>query len=435
MFGLEGKHGDSMIGAVTLAVILWGCGGNADIADEGRPVERVAGELRSDVVALTAPAFEGRETGTAGERAAAEWLSDSFATLGLKPKGDSAAFQTFRYKPHPPMQMHGDTSKQLGMALVKEIVGRNVLYHLDGTSPSKPKPTGVIGAHYDHLGYGDENSLFRGEPTIHFGADDNASGVAVMLELAQRFAQHPSKDNLLFAGFSGEEKGLWGSNQFCATPTVPLDQIRYMINMDMVGRLRGDTLAVYGTGTTPEWMEILEACNDEGFVLVPSESGVGPSDHTSFYLEDIPVLHFFTGQHPDYHRPTDTADLLNYEGMAKIANFIERVMRMLDAKDDLPFAATKDQDSESTPSFKVTLGVVPDYLFSGEGMRIDGLTEGRPAANAGMQRGDVVVRMDTIEIVDMMSYMQALGTFEAGETAVVEILRDNERQTVEVLWD
>jgi hypothetical protein len=333
------------------------------------------------------------------------------------------------------MQMHGDTTKQLGMALVKEIVGQNVLYHLDGANPTKAKPTGVVGAHYDHLGYGDENSLFRGEPTIHYGADDNASGVAVMLELAERFAKSPADDHLLFAGFSGEEKGLWGSNQFCETPTIPLESIRYMINMDMVGRLRGDTLAVYGTGTTPDWMEILESCNEEGFVLVPSESGVGPSDHTSFYLEDIPVLHFFTGQHPDYHRPTDTAEKLNYEGMARIANFIERLMRKLDATADLPFTATADQDSESTPSFKVTLGVVPDYLYSGEGMRIDGLTEGRPASNAGMKRGDIVVKMDTLKIVDMMTYMQALGNYEEGQTASVDVLRDGETITLEVLWD
>ena len=439
MFGFHGNRWESMLVAGFGLIVVGGCSsteqGKEQQASAGREVAVVAGELRADVETLASEAFGGRETGTEGEQQAAEWLSESFARFGLTPKGDSAAFQTFRYKPHPPMQMHGDTTKQLGMALVKEIVGQNVLYHLDGSNPVKAKPTGVVGAHYDHLGYGDENSLFRGEPTIHFGADDNASGVAVMLELAERFAQSPTEDNLFFAGFSGEEKGLWGSNQFCETPTIPLESIRYMINMDMVGRLRGDTLAVYGTGTTPEWMNLLEACNEEGFILVPSESGVGPSDHTSFYLEDIPVLHFFTGQHPDYHRPTDTADKLNYEGMARIANFIERLMRTLDATPELPFTATADQDNESTPSFKVTLGVVPDYLYSGEGMRIDGLTEGRPASNAGMQRGDIVVKIDTLKVVDMMSYMQALGIYEAGQTATVDVLRNNETITLEVLWD
>ena len=208
-----------------------------------------------------------------------------------------------------------------------------------------------------------------------------------------------------------------------------------MINMDMVGRLRGDTLAVYGTGTTPGWMDILERCNQEGFVLVPSESGVGPSDHTSFYLEDIPVLHFFTGQHPDYHKPTDTPEKINYEGMLRITNFIEKVMRTLDEQEELPFTATKDQDEESTPSFKVTLGVVPDYLFSGPGMRIDGLTEGRPASNAGMERGDVVMRMDTLPITDMMSYMQGLGMYEAGQSAELEISRNGKIMILNVTWD
>lgn len=434
MSGIRSKRNPwNWIWIITLLSVT-SCG----VRNENLPVHNDAQSLqrlKAHVESLTSDSFEGRETGTEGEKKAAEWLSEQFLAAGLTAKGEGGPYQSFAYKPHPPMQMHGDTSKHLGMALVQEITGQNVLYHLEGKSPVKSKATGVVGAHYDHLGYGDENSLFRGEPAIHFGADDNASGVAVMLELAQRMAKHPVDDNLLFAGFSGEEKGLWGSNQFCETPTIPLEDIRYMINMDMVGRLRGDTLAVYGTGTTPDWMGILERCNQEGFVLVPSESGVGPSDHTSFYLEDIPVLHFFTGQHPDYHRPTDTPDKINYEGMVRITNYIERVMRTLDGQAELPFTATKDQDEESTPSFKVTLGVVPDYLFSGPGMRIDGLTEGRPASNAGMKRGDVVLRMDTLQVTDMMSYMQGLGMYEAGQSAEVEINRDGKAMILNVTWD
>lgn len=433
MFGNQ-----SALQGLVVVVSFWsltGCGTNPQTKSNSTDPAGSLSNLRGAVETLASMDFEGRETGTAGERKAAEWISAQFSDMGLTPKGDSAAFQSFRYKPHPPMQMHGDTNKQLGMAIVKEIVGYNVLYFEAGQKPASSKPTGVVGAHYDHLGYGDENSLFRGEPTVHFGADDNASGVSVMLELARRFSDAPIDNNLLFAAFSGEEKGLWGSNHFCGEPTLPLQEVRYMINMDMVGRLRGDTLAVYGTGTSPEWMNLLESCNEEGFVLVPSESGVGPSDHTSFYLEDIPVLHFFTGQHPDYHRPTDTPDKINYNGMLKVAAYIERLMRKLDSLEELPFTATKDEDNDSAPSFKVTLGVVPDYLFSGEGMRIDGLTEGRPASNAGMKRGDIVVRMDTVAIVDMMSYMQALSVFEEGQTTEVEIIRKEEHMTLSVLWD
>ena len=414
------------------ALGLWSC----QTADETTPQaseEAAIAALKARVETLADPALEGRETGSSGEALAAQWLSDEFETMGYAPRGDSAAFQSFQYTPHPPMQIHGDSGQaHLGMAVVKPIVGRNVLFTGKGIEGNG---YGVLAAHYDHLGYGGENSLFRGEPTVHFGADDNASGVATMLEVAQRVAAAPMGDHVLYCGFSGEEKGLWGSNHFCEEPTVALDSIRYMINLDMVGRLRGDTLAVYGTGTSPRWMEVLEACNEEGFVLVPSQSGVGPSDHTSFYLEGIPVLHFFTGQHPDYHRPTDTPEKLNYEGMLRIARYVERVMRALDQESEWLFTATKDQDSDSTPRFNVTLGVVPDYLFSGEGMRIDGVTEGRPAAMAGLKRGDVVLRMDTLHVVDMMSYMTGLSLFEEGMVTEVEIERGGDRLTVNVIWD
>ena len=385
------------------------------------------------VYALTDSTFEGRETGTPGEGLASAWLDSEFGALGLQAKGDSASRQTFRYKPHPPMQVHGEGEQtNMGMALVTEIVGDNVLYSLE----TEETPFwGIVGAHYDHLGYGDENSLFRGEPAIHYGADDNASGVAGMLELAKRFDSKSSGHSMLFAAFSGEEKGLWGSNQFCETPTINLDSVRYMINFDMVGRLRGDTLAVYGTGTSPGWMELLESCNEDSLILVPSESGVGPSDHTSFYLEDIPVLHFFTGQHPDYHKPSDTPDKINYEGIVRIVDFVERVIRRLNAEAEWEFTPTKDQDEDSTPRFKVTLGVIPDYLFDGEGMRIDGVSEGRPAQLAGLERGDVVLSIDTVQVTDMMTYMGALSLFEAGQTSEVVVSRKGATQAFTVTWD
>lgn len=388
--------------------------------------------VRRHVNELSSDSMEGRETGTAGELRAGAWIDSVFNAQGLTPFGKNGSFQSFKYKPHPPMQLHGHgDSSSIGMALVQEIQGQNVLYAL----PQENKRWGVIGAHYDHLGYGDENSLFRGEPQIHNGADDNASGVAGLLELSQRLANSTPLKSMLFAAFSGEEKGLWGSNQFCKTPTVALDSIDYMLNFDMIGKLHGDTLAVYGTGTSPRWMELLEACNEEGFIFVPSESGVGPSDHTSFYLEDIPVLHFFTGQHPDYHKPTDTADKINMEGILRITNFVERLVHKLNNEDEWLFTATKDQDENSTPSFKVTLGVIPDYLFDGEGMRIDGVSEGRPAANAGMIRGDIVRQIDTVEVKDMMSYMTALSLFEAGVESNVTIERNGKLEQLIVLWD
>lgn len=400
--------------------------------DSETPTMRGSKRISAHVQALASDAMQGRETGEEGEAIASAWIDSVFASQGLSAKGELGAFQNFEYKPHPPMQMHGHgDSASMGMALVQPITGKNVLYAL----PQEKGRWGVIGAHYDHLGYGDENSLFRGEPEIHNGADDNASGVAGMLELSERFAQSKQNKSLLFAAFSGEEKGLWGSNQFCKSPTVPLESIDYMINFDMIGRLRGDTLAVYGTGTSPRWMELLEECNDEGFIFVPSESGVGPSDHTSFYLEGIPALHFFTGQHPDYHKPSDTADKINVEGIVRIVDFVERLIQRLNEQEDWPFTATKDQDEESTPRFKVTLGVIPDYLFSGVGMRIDGVSEGRPAASAGLIRGDIVKKIDTVLVTDMMSYMTALSLFEAGSESDVIIERGGEEIQKSVIWD
>jgi hypothetical protein len=162
---------------------------------------------------------------------------------------------------------------------------------------------------------------------------------------------------------------------------------------------------------------------------------VGPSDHTSFYLEDIPVLHFFTGQHPDYHKPSDTSEKINYRGIFRIVNFVDRLIRRLDYEEEWDFTATKDQDEDSTPSFKVTLGVIPDYLYSGLGMRIDGVSDDRPASIAGMRRGDVVVQIDTLIVTDMMSYMTALSMFEPGVESEVTIERNGQREQKTVIWD
>jgi len=429
----------------TLLLSLVACqsseqGASVVVLDQGDLASVAA--MRSDVEALTADEFEGRETGQPGAYAAGEWVASRMAALDLVAAGDSGFFQTFRYKPHPPMQVHGDTLKTMGMAMVSEVIGKNVLGATASPADSA-SGWGVIGCHHDHLGWGDENSLWRGvaegDSAMHPGADDNASGVAMLLELASRHAAVPMTDApLLMASFSGEEKGLWGSNHYTNEATVGLDRIDWMINFDMVGRLRGDTLAVYGNGTSPVWNDILETCNEAegaGFELVLSESGVGPSDHTSFYLEDIPVLHFFTGQHEDYHKPTDTADKLNYEGMVRIADFSACIVRELGAQDSIPFTKTKDSSNDDTPRFKVTLGVVPDYLFSGTGMRIDGVSEDRPAANAGMKKGDIVVRMGDHAVNDMMGYMEGLAMFEEGQVTPVEVRRGEKTLVLDVTWD
>ncbi len=273
---------------------------------------KVENKIQEDVSFLADDKLEGRGTGTEGEKRAADYIAKRFKSLGLEEKGTTGFFQDFTFKPKT------ETHAEVKYTSVNEdstITGRNVLGFID----NKAKQTIVIGAHYDHLGYGGDGSLFRGkEKAIHNGADDNASGVSVMLNLASKLKETNTGNNYLFMAFSGEELGLLGSNYFVKNATISTDSINYMINMDMVGRLNADsTLAVYGVGTSPYFRQVLTASNN-AFKIIENESGVGPSDHTSFYLSDIPVLHFFTGQHEDYHKPSDDSEKLNYEGMASM---------------------------------------------------------------------------------------------------------------------
>ncbi|HMQ06233.1 MAG TPA: M20/M25/M40 family metallo-hydrolase [Saprospiraceae bacterium] len=374
--------------------------------------------LKSDVVMLASDEFEGREVGTPGEYKAALFISGRMSDIGLQPVGVDGYWQYFskRMKANPHSQDdHPDD---------KVIEGRNVIGLLDNGSDQYV----VIGAHYDHLGYGEQGSLHSGERAIHHGADDNASGVAILLNLASKLADNGKKEhyNYLFIAFSGEEKGLWGSNFFVKNPPFELDKINYMINMDMVGRLNHEkSLAVHGTGTSSVFPAILSEYNRYGFDLILSESGVGPSDHTSFYLENIPVLHFFTGQHADYHKPSDTPEKLNYAGMMAISDYIYDLIIDLDKSKKLPFIKTKDESRDS-PRFQVTLGVIPDYLYQGKGMRVDGVREGKPAYIGGLVKGDIIVKMDDLDIVDMMTYMEALAHFSSGQSIAITILRGNE---------
>lgn len=387
--------------------------------------------MKEDVFALADDAFKGRETGTPGELQAAEYIAKRFKEIGLQPKGMNGQYtQTFNFKPSSnPHEQAGFATKNADGTLT----GTNVLGYIDNRAPT----TVVIGAHYDHLGMGGEGSLYREGEAIHNGADDNASGVAVMLKLASEMIKNEAtakNNNYLFIAFSGEEMGLLGSNYFVKNPTIDTKAVSYMINMDMVGKLNDEnTVAVHGVGTSPIFKQTLFANNDQGLNIAEHVSGVGPSDHTSFYLADIPVLHFFTGQHEDYHKPSDDAEKLNYEGMDKIANYILNVIKDLDDAGKLNFRKTKNE-SEEVPMFKVALGVVPDYLYSGEGMRIDGVSEDKAAQKAGLQKGDIVVKLGDLETTDMMSYMKALATFEEGQRAMVTVNRDGEMVVVEVTF-
>jgi len=307
-------------------------------------------------------------------------------------------------------------------------------YNVIGYIYNNKRKTVVLGAHYDHLGMGGENSLYKGPAAIHNGADDNGSGTTLLLEAMRYYAQRQDTNyNYLIQFYSAEELGLIGSKYWSNNPTFPLKEVEYMINSDMVGRLRDNRLQLSGTGTAVEWDEILDT-PIHGLDIKKDPAGVGPSDQTSFYYKDLPVLHLFTGTHDDYHKPTDDADKINYKGMAKLASLIYTITARTAYYENVTFQKTTSSEQKTTPNFSVTLGVVPDYLFGGPGLRIDGATEGRPAANAGLKAGDVIMKIGAIVIDDIYAYMTALGAFKKGDTTALVYVRDGEEVETEITF-
>src|SRR5688572_12323178 len=309
----------------------------------------------------------------------------------------------------------------------KKRTAHNVVGFIDNGAAM----TIVLGAHFDHLGYGEDgNSMLRtGEKLIHNGADDNASGIAALIELARMLKDNKTKNsNYLFIAFSGEELGLHGSKYFVENPTIDLKKVNYMINMDMVGRLNDSTktLTIGGYGTSPQWATFIPV-NDRrsAFVIKIDSSGTGPSDHTSFYLKDIPVLFFFTGLHTDYHKPTDDFDRINYTGEMRIVMFINDIITNAGPQ-KLAFTKTRETSIGTSARFTVSLGVMPDYTFSGSGVRIDGVSEGRPAQKAGMKAGDIIIQLGDHGVSSVENYMQVLGKFKKGDSTRVKFKRGTE---------
>lgn len=329
---------------------------------------------------------------------ARKYFSDKTATLNLKLKTD----------------------------IGKKIrTGNNVIGYIDNGALT----TVILGAHFDHLGYGEDgNSMIRtGEKNIHNGADDNASGTAALIELAGKLKSSKAKNNnYLFIAFSGEELGLYGSKYFTEHPTIDLKTVNYMINMDMVGRLNDSTkvLTIGGIGTSPQW-SVQTKERRPSFVIKTDSSGTGPSDHTSFYRKDIPVLFYFTGLHSDYHKPSDDADKINYNGELAIVQHILGVVESMNSKPKLVFTKTRETQTTTSARFGVTMGIMPDYTYAGTGVRADGISEGRPAQKAGLQTGDVIIQLGDNAISSMESYMQALGKFKKGDKAKVKYKRGN----------
>ncbi len=315
------------------------------------------------------------------------------------------------------------------------LQGHNVI----GIINNKAKNTIVIGAHYDHLGYNElggstYRKLQNEKPQIHNGADDNASGTSALIEMAELLQKSPYRNqNYLFIAFSGEEEGLLGSRYFVEHPTIPLAQVNYMLNMDMVGRIdtTKNMISISGSGTSPKWDSILPGIDINGLKAKFDPSGTGASDHTSFYNLGIPVLHFFSGQHSDYHKPSDDWELINFPGTLKIIKYMYSLVGKLDKEPKLTFTKTKEVQSRNT-SFKVTMGIMPDYLYEGKGVKVDGTTDGKPAAVAGVKRGDILVQLDQYPLNSMEDYMQTLGKLDKGLKTKLKIIRDGKEQELEV---
>lgn len=383
--------------------------------------------LKNHISYLASDKLNGRGTSSEDEKKAADYLAKEFKKAGLLPGNKDSYLFEFKFKkslnPH-------DTST----ANVPERKGINVIGFLDNKAPL----TIVIGAHYDHLGLGhDKNSLDANpDGKIHNGADDNASGTAGVLELANYFSSNKKteKYNFLFMCFSGEELGLLGSKKWCESPSYPLDKINYMVNMDMIGRLNDSTqkLIIYGVGTSPVWVPIIDSMKTS-LSIKKDSAGIGPSDQTSFYLKNIPVLHFFTGQHSDYHKPDDDADKINYKGEVRVLEYIVRMIENTEKMDKLAFLKTKNPDT-GKGGFKVTMGIMPDYTFEGKGLKVDGVSDGKPAAKARILKGDLIIQLGEFPINSVQDYMKALGNFKKGDTTKVKVNREGKVVELDVTF-
>ncbi len=312
---------------------------------------------------------------------------------------------------------------------------RNVVGYIDNGAPL----TIVIGAHLDHLGYGEDgNSMIKnGEPSIHNGADDNASGTSSLVELSAILKKSKQKKyNYLLVAFSAEELGLNGSKYFVENPTISLNTVNYMINMDMVGRLNDstNTITLGGYGTSPSWKSMIDGVKEKGFNIKYDSSGTGPSDHTSFYRKDIPVLFFFTGLHTDYHKPSDDADKINYNGMSKVVRFIQQMIELDKPAQKIAFAKTRESQTSTSARFTVSMGIMPDYSFSGYGVRVDGVSENRPAKKVGIIAGDIVKQLGEHKTSSVEAYMQALSKFKKGDKTTVVVSRANQELSFEIIF-
>jgi hypothetical protein len=390
-------------------------------------------DIRTHIGYLAQASLGGREAGTAGEAMAARYIADYFRQFGMQPAGDDSTwYQQFTVNKSVMNNPHQTDSTNFPD---KERIARNVAGIIKGSE--QPDSYIVIGAHYDHLGMGTFGSLYnRGTSQIHNGADDNASGTSGLLELAQYFSEHQPQKSLLFVAFSAEEMGLLGSQYFVEHSPVPLDHMQAMINMDMIGRLAENKLIIFGTGTADGWQDLISRANSDSLDIKTIPDGAGASDHTSFYNKEIPVLHYFTDTHADYHRPSDDTEFINAEGQDLVLEHLKRLIAEIDtlSENQLAYTNAPVTQQQNMVLKGPTLGVTPDYGFEGKGMRITGVRAGGPADKAGLQNGDIIIGVDGQSLKDIYEYMEVLNTLEIGQQTTVTISRSSTERTVPVTF-
>ena len=457
-------------------------------AQKAQTANSLESNLRKHVEYLASDKLEGRRAGEPGANLAGEYIAAQFRKVGLKRgvvEGGRLGFkQAFSYTPVRDPHSTPSEPTSVGSPTVKEGANANannpqakatfnVIGILPGRDPVLKNEAIVIGAHYDHLGRGGSNSLAANSTEIHHGADDNASGTAAVIELARMFAGknlgYKNRRTLIFIAFSGEEDGLFGSKYYVNNPVWPLDKTIAMINLDMVGRLNENKLTVGGIGTAENWRILIEGRNawmgeptDPPVILsapiasgngvappgIPrvsharatlfnlqlNEDGFGPSDHSSFYGKQVPVLFFFTNTHLDYHKPSDTFEKINYDGLKKITSYVAAIARAVDQNPTRPTYKTAPQSQQNTRmGFSVSLGTIPSYADSTDGMELDGVRDDSPASRAGLKKGDKVIKLAGKDIKNVYDYTAALGEMKAGEEYEVVIKRGGETLTLKIV--
>ena len=371
-------------------------------------------DFKTHIEFLSSDQLQGRGAGTEGDKIAVNYIKKRFYDAAPN-KGRVEVQEHYVFK---------DRRQKKDKVLTYNVIG-----YLVGNDKKLKDEFVVIGGHYD--------TTANAPGKINNGADDNASGTSMVIELFEKFAStNNHKRTLVFMAFGGEELGLLGSKHFVNNPTIDLDKVHLMVNLDMIGRMEDNNVQLGGAATAENFSSRLHPfLMEENVNVIELGKGIfSRSDHYNFYKKDIPVLFFFTGVHDDYHKPSDDADKINYDGMKSISNMVEGIVdEFANTEDNLVFKSVEQEQTMQTPvRMKVTLGVMPDYAYDGKGVKIDSVIDNRPGKMAGMLDGDIVIRIEDMNITDIYKYMEALSNIEPSATAKVAVLRGAEEVVLNV---